>query len=125
MTAYVALLRAVNVGGTGKLPMTDLAAMCEAAGHRAVKTYIASGNVVLRGHAAALAWSIMIATSSSSLRRRARRGTWSGNAAAAPASSMQGSRRRRDAGDLEVINTTATTDTTSATAATIRPKRMC
>lgn len=29
------------------------------------------------------------------------------------------SRRRRDAGDLEVINTTATTDTTSATAATV------
>ena len=46
MTAYVALLRAINVGGTGKLPMTDLAAMCEAAGHRGVKTYIASGNVV-------------------------------------------------------------------------------
>lgn len=46
MTAYVALLRAVNVGGTGKLAMTDLAAMCEDAGFRQVKTYIASGNVV-------------------------------------------------------------------------------
>jgi len=46
MTAFVALLRAVNVGGTGKLPMTELKAMCEAAGHRGVKTYIASGNVV-------------------------------------------------------------------------------
>lgn len=46
MTAYVALLRAVNVGGTGKLAMTDLAAMCAAAGFRKVKTYIASGNVV-------------------------------------------------------------------------------
>jgi uncharacterized protein (DUF1697 family) len=46
MTAFVALLRAVNVGGTGKLPMTELAAMCEAAGHGKVKTYIASGNVV-------------------------------------------------------------------------------
>jgi uncharacterized protein (DUF1697 family) len=46
MTAFVALLRAVNVGGTGKLPMTELAAMCEAAGHAKVKTYIASGNVV-------------------------------------------------------------------------------
>jgi uncharacterized protein (DUF1697 family) len=46
MTAYVALLRAVNVGGTGKLPMTELAAMCEAAGFAKVKTYIASGNVV-------------------------------------------------------------------------------
>jgi uncharacterized protein (DUF1697 family) len=46
MTAYVALLRAVNVGGTGKLPMTELKAMCEAAGFEQVRTYIASGNVV-------------------------------------------------------------------------------
>jgi uncharacterized protein (DUF1697 family) len=45
-TAYIALLRAVNVGGTGKLPMTELAKMCEAAGFAKVKTYIASGNVV-------------------------------------------------------------------------------
>ncbi|HWI86901.1 MAG TPA: DUF1697 domain-containing protein [Sphingomonas sp.] len=46
MTAYVALLRAVNVGGTGKLPMSELKAMCEAAGLEQVRTYIASGNVV-------------------------------------------------------------------------------
>lgn len=46
MTAFVALLRAVNVGGTGKLPMTELKAMCEACGFEKVKTYIASGNVV-------------------------------------------------------------------------------
>jgi uncharacterized protein (DUF1697 family) len=46
MTQFVALLRAVNVGGTGKLPMTELAAMCKAAGFEKVKTYIASGNVV-------------------------------------------------------------------------------
>ncbi|MBE7619728.1 DUF1697 domain-containing protein [Komagataeibacter sp. FXV2] len=46
MTAYVALLRAVNVGGTGKLPMTTLAQICKAAGLQKVKTYIASGNVV-------------------------------------------------------------------------------
>jgi uncharacterized protein (DUF1697 family) len=46
MTVFVALLRAVNVGGTGKLPMTDLKALCEAAGHQGVRTYIASGNVV-------------------------------------------------------------------------------
>ena len=46
MPAYIALLRAVNVGGTGKLPMTDLKAMCEQAGFAKVKTYIASGNVV-------------------------------------------------------------------------------
>ena len=52
MTAFIALLRAVNVGGTGKLPMSELKAMCEAAGHDAVRTYIASGNVVFRS-----AWS--------------------------------------------------------------------
>lgn len=46
LSAYVALLRAVNVGGTGKLPMSELKAMCEGAGFAAVKTYIASGNVV-------------------------------------------------------------------------------
>jgi len=46
MTAYVALLRAVNVGGTGKLAMTELKAMCEEIGFASVKTYIASGNVV-------------------------------------------------------------------------------
>jgi uncharacterized protein (DUF1697 family) len=48
MNAYVGLLRAVNVGGTGKLPMTDLKAMCEAAGFVSVRTYIASGNVVFQ-----------------------------------------------------------------------------
>ena len=46
MAAFVALLRAVNVGGTGKLPMTELKAMCEELGFDAVRTYIASGNVV-------------------------------------------------------------------------------
>ncbi|HEY4030953.1 MAG TPA: DUF1697 domain-containing protein [Caulobacteraceae bacterium] len=48
MTMYVALLRAVNVGGTGKLPMSELKALCEAAGFQRVATYIASGNVVLQ-----------------------------------------------------------------------------
>jgi uncharacterized protein (DUF1697 family) len=48
LTGYVALLRAVNVGGTGKLPMTALAQMCEAVGFEKVKTYIASGNVVFQ-----------------------------------------------------------------------------
>jgi uncharacterized protein (DUF1697 family) len=42
----VALLRAVNVGGTGKLPMADLKSLCEAAGLIDVRTYITSGNVV-------------------------------------------------------------------------------
>ena len=46
MAAFVALLRAVNVGGTGKLPMRELKAMCEDLGFAAVRTFIASGNVV-------------------------------------------------------------------------------
>jgi uncharacterized protein (DUF1697 family) len=46
MPRYVALLRAVNVGGTGKLPMTELKAMSADAGFADVETYIASGNVV-------------------------------------------------------------------------------
>ena len=46
MPVYVALLRAVNVGGTGKLPMADLKAMCVEAGFSNARTYIASGNVV-------------------------------------------------------------------------------
>jgi uncharacterized protein (DUF1697 family) len=46
MATFVALLRAVNVGGTGKLPMTELKAMCEKLGFAKVQTYIASGNVL-------------------------------------------------------------------------------
>ena len=46
MTAFIALLRAVNVGGTGKLPMSELKSMCETLGFAGVRTYIASGNVV-------------------------------------------------------------------------------
>ncbi|MGD8416062.1 MAG: DUF1697 domain-containing protein [Pseudomonadales bacterium] len=46
MPVYIALLRAVNVGGTGKLPMAELKAMCADAGFTSIETYIASGNVV-------------------------------------------------------------------------------
>jgi len=46
MTAYAALLRAVNVGGTGKLAMSDLRALCETCGFTKAATYIQSGNVV-------------------------------------------------------------------------------
>lgn len=46
MTGFIALLRAVNVGGTGKLAMSDLKALCESLGFGDVQTYIASGNVV-------------------------------------------------------------------------------
>jgi uncharacterized protein (DUF1697 family) len=46
VTAYVALLRAVNVGGTGKLPMPELKTMAEALGFTNVRTWIASGNLL-------------------------------------------------------------------------------
>jgi uncharacterized protein (DUF1697 family) len=46
MPVFVVLLRAVNVGGAGKLTMSDLKRLCEEAGFRNVRTYIASGNVV-------------------------------------------------------------------------------
>ncbi|MGH8782487.1 DUF1697 domain-containing protein [Paraburkholderia sp.] len=46
MTTYIALLRAVNVGGTGKLPMAELRSICESIDCTDVRTYIASGNVV-------------------------------------------------------------------------------
>jgi uncharacterized protein (DUF1697 family) len=49
---YIALLRAVNVGGTGKLPMADLKAICGDAGFTRAQTYIASGNVVFESKAA-------------------------------------------------------------------------
>jgi uncharacterized protein (DUF1697 family) len=48
MPTYIALLRAVNVGGTGKLPMAELREMCAEIGFQDVRTYIASGNVVFR-----------------------------------------------------------------------------
>lgn len=51
MTSYVALLRAVNLGGHNKLPMSDLKALCERAGFAGVRTYIASGNVVFTADA--------------------------------------------------------------------------
>jgi uncharacterized protein (DUF1697 family) len=46
MPRYVALLRAVNVGGRNKLPMAELRTVVETLGHTEVVTYIQSGNVV-------------------------------------------------------------------------------
>ncbi len=48
MTGFVALLRAVNVGGTGVIRMADLKALCESIGFRDVTTLLQSGNVVFR-----------------------------------------------------------------------------
>lgn len=46
MNVLIALLRAVNVGGTGKMPMADLRNLAEAAGFDEVRSYIQSGNLV-------------------------------------------------------------------------------
>jgi uncharacterized protein (DUF1697 family) len=46
MTVFVALLRAINVGGTGTLSMKELSALCADLGLKRVRTYIQSGNVV-------------------------------------------------------------------------------
>jgi uncharacterized protein (DUF1697 family) len=51
MGTFIALLRAINVGGTGKLAMAELAKLCEKAGFTAVTTYIQSGNVVFDSRA--------------------------------------------------------------------------
>jgi uncharacterized protein (DUF1697 family) len=45
-TAMVALLRGINVGGHGKLPMTELREIVAGCGYSDVRTYIQSGNVV-------------------------------------------------------------------------------
>lgn len=47
MARFIALLRAVNVGGR-KLPMAELRALCGELGWEEVETYIQSGNVVFR-----------------------------------------------------------------------------
>lgn len=46
MPTHIALLRAVNVGGTGKLPMAELRALAESLGFENPRTYIASGNLL-------------------------------------------------------------------------------
>jgi len=46
---WVALLRAVNLGARNKVPMAQLRTLLEDAGYENVRTYIASGNVLLDG----------------------------------------------------------------------------
>lgn len=43
---WVALLRAVNLGGTRKVPMADLRALTEGLGWTRVRTHLASGNLL-------------------------------------------------------------------------------
>jgi uncharacterized protein (DUF1697 family) len=48
---WVALLRGVNLGARNKVPMAKLRTLLEDAGYGSVRTYIASGNVLLDGPA--------------------------------------------------------------------------
>jgi uncharacterized protein (DUF1697 family) len=45
VSTYIALLRAVNVAGHGRIAMADLRAVVSAAGYGDVATYLQSGNV--------------------------------------------------------------------------------
>jgi uncharacterized protein (DUF1697 family) len=60
MAVFIGLLRAVNVGGTGKLSMQEFKAACEEAGLRNVATYIASGNIVFQSPKSAAALTRLI-----------------------------------------------------------------
>jgi uncharacterized protein (DUF1697 family) len=46
MTAFVGLLRGINVGGRNTLRMSDLRSLCESLGLDDVQTHLQSGNVV-------------------------------------------------------------------------------
>lgn len=48
MTVMISLLRAVNLGGHNKIPMSQLRVLYESLKLRDVQTYIQSGNVVFR-----------------------------------------------------------------------------
>jgi uncharacterized protein (DUF1697 family) len=50
LESYIALLRGINVGGSGILPMKDLVGLCSSLGFREVRTYIQSGNVILESN---------------------------------------------------------------------------
>jgi uncharacterized protein (DUF1697 family) len=46
MAKYVALFRALNVGGNNMIKMDVLRSLCEAAGLKNVKTFLVAGNVI-------------------------------------------------------------------------------
>jgi uncharacterized protein (DUF1697 family) len=54
LPTYIALLRGINVGGRGKVPMRDLVVLFDGLGHTNIRTYIQSGNVVFTAKAAPL-----------------------------------------------------------------------
>lgn len=46
MPTHIALLRGINVGGGGKVPMSELRQVVTGLGHHEVATYIQTGNIV-------------------------------------------------------------------------------
>lgn len=46
MAVYIALLRGINVGGSGLLAMKDLVSLCTKCGFGKARTYIQSGNAI-------------------------------------------------------------------------------
>ena len=50
MKKYIAFLRAINVGGTSLIKMTELKKMFESFGLQNVQTYIQSGNVIFESN---------------------------------------------------------------------------
>lgn len=48
-TAYIGLLRGINVGKAKRMPMAELKSLVESLGYTGVKTLLNSGNVVFRG----------------------------------------------------------------------------
>lgn len=48
LTTYLVLLRGINVGGKNKVPMGELKALLTELGFQDVRTYIQSGNAILR-----------------------------------------------------------------------------
>ena len=48
MSAYAALLRAVNLGSTSRISSADLCRIATACGFADVRTYIASGNLLFK-----------------------------------------------------------------------------
>ncbi len=54
MNTYIALFRAINVGGRNTLPMKELVVLLEEMGAKEVRTYIQSGNAVFQSNDAPL-----------------------------------------------------------------------
>jgi len=60
MTAFVALLRGINVGGKNILPMSEFRELLRALGCEDLATYIQSGNAVFRHHKSTAELSLLI-----------------------------------------------------------------